>query len=154
MIRYQNVDLFRIHELIDQQDQLIEKIPNDLFHLHSNLKLNTQPNLDLVTAIDVLLTGKYRQLPLILNRMIPSVPDSKDQETALRKLDQMIQLKLFCDDNIPPELIRCMKVSSGLVEFHVPNMFLAHLTLLVGQDSWRIMKLEILVESDSTEYEG
>jgi hypothetical protein len=152
--RFPIVDLAKIHEFIDSQDQMIERIPNELYQLHFELKSNTLPNLDLYTAIDVLLTGKYRQLPLILGNIIPSIPNEEEEDEAYKKLDRMIEMKLYCDDLLPAEFTKGMVVRHGLVEILIVGQFCLHLTLLVGSNSWRIMKLEILVESNSLEYEG
>jgi hypothetical protein len=59
-------NIYKVHHFIDQEDLKIETCANALFQIHNQLKAAPLPNLDLFSAIDVLTTGKYRQLPLVL----------------------------------------------------------------------------------------
>ncbi len=52
--------------MIDAQDRQIEQSANELFNIFNQLKVAQMPPHDLRTAIDVLGTGTYRQLPLSL----------------------------------------------------------------------------------------
>ncbi|KAI8901919.1 mediator complex subunit MED14-domain-containing protein [Globomyces pollinis-pini] len=147
----------KLHSIIDNQDIAIEKCANDLFLFHNQLKSAKLLAPDLFTAIDILTTGNYRQLPTIIKSRYINSPPPNQNETieALTKLENIMRIRLFCTESLPHQLKTGMSIADGCVSFTVPDEFHVSLALLLTDNpTWRIMKLEFLCESEADKKAG
>lgn len=80
-------------------------------------------NFDIPTAIDVLTTGSYQRLPSRIKQAY--VEDDKPTRTeiaaTLEKLDDVIRMRLLCDELVPPAMK--YTVGKGKAKFIVANEF-------------------------------
>ena len=104
------------------------------------------------TAIDVLTTGTYPDLPrAIKDRYVPPEPlEQEEKEKTLARLDQVIKCRLV--SCVLPPRITDFRVNRGIVSFEVKNEFKVDLTVRGdGLDiPWTLLKLSILVEDVTT----
>ncbi|KAJ3259842.1 Mediator of RNA polymerase II transcription subunit 14 [Boothiomyces macroporosus] len=143
--------LSQVHAFLDMQDQLIEKCANDMFLMHNQLKTAKIINLDLFSAIDILTTGKYQQLPLIVkNRyVIENSLSDVDRMQTISRLENIIQMKLLSEQILPLAYKKSMEISEGCVKFTVPHEYSIKLTLILGEvEWWEIVDLKFFVESE------
>ncbi|KAJ3396266.1 Enolase-phosphatase E1 [Lobulomyces angularis] len=148
----------RFHALIDKTDFCFSKSSDILFEISRALKANRDPLYDISTAIDVLTTGKYQRLPLVIKRRLipPRLLSKSEIDFTYKKIEDIIRRRLFCDEVIPIQLRRGIKIGNGCVTFTVENEFKVSLTL-VSLDSnipWIISDLKILVHLEKDIYEN
>ena len=129
-------------QLLDKQDLEIETCANELFNLHLEYKRGALPNLDLQSAIDILTTGKYRQLPLIISNLKLHIDESEQQE-ILKNMTGAIEVQLFCNEKMTPKLRSRISVSDGTIIIDVSRLFRATLSLLLDTRKWRLLNLDI-----------
>ncbi|KAJ3276543.1 Phosphomannomutase [Terramyces sp. JEL0728] len=145
--------LFQVHAFLDSQDQLIEKCANDMFLLHNQLKTAKIINLDLFSAIDILTTGKYQQLPLIVkNRYITENTLSEtERKQSLSRLEKVIQMKILTEQVLPLAYRKSMEISEGCATFTVPNEYSITLTLVLDEvEWWEIVDLKFYIELEDS----
>ncbi|KAL1914764.1 uncharacterized protein VTP21DRAFT_8022 [Calcarisporiella thermophila] len=116
------------------------------------------PNYDIPTAVDVLTTGTYQNMPEIIKATyVPPKPMSDEEvSAALLKLDDAIRIRLLCDETVPLPM-RCYRVENGRATFHIKNEFEVALTLVPIQSGmvqlrWHIVTLNILVKPSGDAY--
>ncbi|KAF9581495.1 mediator complex subunit [Lunasporangiospora selenospora] len=115
-------------------------------------------NYDVPTAIDILTTGSYQRLPLRIKQAYveEEKPNRAEIAATLEKLDDVIRMRLLCDELIPPAMR--YTVGKGKVKFVVPNEFEVSLTIAgPGSPSevpWRIVGLKILVKPVGGSFQG
>jgi hypothetical protein len=56
------------HMFVEQQDASFQQAADSLYQIHREILSYKIPNADILTAIDVLTTGKYQRLPLVVTR--------------------------------------------------------------------------------------
>ena len=130
------------YEFVDKQDFNIETCANELYNLHLEYRKTSLPSLDLQAAIDILTTGKYRQLPLILNNAKVKI-DKEEQSEIIEQLDSNLQVQLFCRESLDSALRSQIEIADGNILVKVEGLYQAKLSLLVGTVSWRLLNLEI-----------
>lgn len=80
-------------------------------------------NYDIPTAIDVLTTGSYQRLPTSIKQTYigEEKPSRAEIAAALEKLDDVIRMRLLCDELVPPGMK--YTVAKGKAKFVVPKEF-------------------------------
>lgn len=80
-------------------------------------------NYDIPTAIDVLTTGSYQRLPTSIKHTYvgEEKPSRAEIATALEKLDDVIRMRLLCDELVPPGMK--YTIAKGKAKFVVPKEF-------------------------------
>eukprot|EP00842_Homolaphlyctis_polyrhiza_P002474 jgi/Hompol1/3227/HPOL_003169-RA len=115
----------KIHAFVDTQDFAFSRAADDLFAIHGQMRLAKVAGYDIRTAVDVLTTGSYQRLPKVLK---VSIFLQKTAETVSR-LEDMMRIKLVCDEVIPAPFRQNMKIareyfeleiSLGYREIHIP----------------------------------
>lgn len=80
-------------------------------------------NFDIPTAIDVLTTGTYQRLPSRIKQVYveEEMPSRTEIAATLEKLDDVIRMRLLCDELVPPAME--YTIGKGKAKFVVPNEF-------------------------------
>lgn len=80
-------------------------------------------NFDIPTAIDVLTTGTYQRLPSRIKQAYveDDKPTRSEIAATLEKLDDVIRMRLLCDELVPPAMK--YTVGKGKAKFVVANEF-------------------------------
>nr|KAJ3418540.1 Mediator of RNA polymerase II transcription subunit 14 [Polyrhizophydium stewartii] len=135
----------KAHAFIDGQDYAFARAADDLFAIHGQMRAAKVSNFDIPTAVDVLTTGAYQRLPKSLKRT-----------ATLEKLEDMIRIRLMCDEVIPGPFRRNMTIENGCVVFTVPGEFTVAMTLVPNAQPhpWRVVDLQILSRSTASGYGG
>ncbi|KAI8804528.1 mediator complex subunit MED14-domain-containing protein [Cladochytrium replicatum] len=142
--------LQNIHAFIESQDAQIAQVADNLFKLHGELKGAREPIYDLLTAIDVLTTGKYQRLPSIIKKsIVPPAPLTQlEKDETLSRLEEVMSARLLCDEVLPSAFRQSLKIEQGKVNFTAEDEFSVALTL-DGKDlslPWKIVDMRILVK--------
>ncbi|KAI8806651.1 mediator complex subunit MED14-domain-containing protein [Cladochytrium replicatum] len=142
--------LQNIHAFIESQDAQIAQVADNLFKLHGELKGAREPTYDVLTAIDVLTTGKYQRLPSIIKKsIVPPAPLTQlEKDETLSRLEEVMSTRLLCDEILPAAFRRSLKIERGRVNFTAEDEFLVSLTLDGNNLSlpWKIVDMRILVK--------
>ncbi|RKO87632.1 mediator complex, subunit Med14, partial [Blyttiomyces helicus] len=138
-----------LHAFLDRQDACFEQAANSLFMMHGDMKRAKVSNFDIPTAIDVLTTGKYQRMPSVIRKsMVPPAPLSPvEVKETLERLDDVIRMRLLCDEVLPLAMRKNMRIDQGCVTFTVKDEFELVLSL-PGSDptaTWRVGDLKFLV---------
>ncbi|KAJ1925572.1 mediator complex subunit, partial [Tieghemiomyces parasiticus] len=108
-------------------------------------------NYDVLTAVDVLGTGSYRRLPVIIREQyLPPDPlTSAEKHAVLAELSDVIRLRLLFRETVPPAMGQ-YRVAAGRVTFRVHGEFTLVLTLvdLEPTTAFHVVELQILVRAD------
>ena len=120
-----------------------------LHHIaHTFLPQARLPAFSVPTAIDVLTTGSFPDLPrAIKDRYVPRDPiTTKEKEATLKRLNQVIKCRLVAADLPPP--INDFKIENGILSFTVNGEFSADLTLRGEGNNipWELLRLKFLVK--------
>ncbi|KAF9431947.1 mediator complex subunit [Entomortierella beljakovae] len=149
----QNIVGFLRHE-----NELFTRAVGGLFETYRLFGRARVRNFDIPTAIDVLTTGTYQRLPSRIKQAYVSddAPARTDMTTTLEKLDDVIRMRLLCDELVPPSMK--YTIGGGKVKFLVENEFEVTLTVS-GPGSpreipWRIVSLKILVKPGGGSFQG
>ncbi|OAQ23714.1 MED14-domain-containing protein [Linnemannia elongata AG-77] len=149
----QNIVGFLQHE-----NELFTRAVGGLFETYKMFGRARVRNFDIPTAIDVLTTGSYQRLPSRIKQAY--VEDDKPTRTeiaaTLEKLDDVIRMRLLCDELVPPAMK--YTVGKGKAKFIVANEFEVTLTVS-GPGSpkdvpWRIVGLKILAKPVGGSFQG
>ncbi|KAG0245694.1 mediator complex subunit [Mortierella sp. GBA43] len=149
----QNIVGFLRHE-----NELFSRAVGGLFETYRMFGRARVRNFDIPTAIDVLTTGTYQRLPSSIKQTY--VEDDKPSRTeiaaTLDKLDDVIRMRLLCDELVPPAME--YTIGKGKAKFVVPNEFEVTLTVsgpgLPKDVPWRIVGLRILVKPVGGSFQG
>ncbi|KAJ3284074.1 Mediator of RNA polymerase II transcription subunit 14 [Borealophlyctis nickersoniae] len=146
-----------IHHALDAQDAHYRAAAHEMALLDADAKRLKQNSLDIPTAISVLTTGRL-PLPTIIRKKGVTEPEPLPQaevEKTLKTLEDVIRLRLLCDDVVPVPFRKHMTIAKGCVTFRVEDEFQITLTLpgKRKEDCWQIVDLKILVRCASG-YEG
>lgn len=142
-----------IVDFMDSQSAVFTDTADRLYSLaHIFLGHARLPTFAVPTAIDVLTTGSYPDLPrAIKDRYVPQEPLSEENKTeTLERLNQVIKCRLVqCE---LPARITDFQIKKGIVSFEVPKEFKVDLTIRGdGADTpWTLLKIEIFVEDSSS----
>ncbi|KAF9207387.1 mediator complex subunit [Haplosporangium sp. Z 27] len=149
----QNIVGFLRHE-----NELFTRAVGGLFETYRMFGRARVRNFDIPTAIDVLTTGTYQRLPSRIKQVYVSdeLPSRTEMSATLEKLDDVIRMRLLCDELVPPAMK--YSVGKGKVKFLVENEFEATLTVS-GPGSpkdipWRIVGLKILIKPVGGSFQG
>ncbi|KAF9095809.1 mediator complex subunit [Mortierella sp. AM989] len=141
-----------------QENELFTRAVGGLFETYRMFGRARVRNFDIPTAIDVLTTGTYQRLPSRIKQVYVSdeIPNRAEMTATLEKLDDVIRMRLLCDELVPP----AMKyyIGKGKVKFVVDKEFEVTLTVS-GPGSpkdipWRIVGLKILVKPVGGSFQG
>ncbi|KAF9096039.1 mediator complex subunit [Mortierella sp. AD031] len=149
----QNIVGFLQHE-----NELFTRAVGGLFETYKMFGRARVRNFDIPTAIDVLTTGTYQRLPSRIKQTYveDDKPTRAEVAATLEKLDDVIRMRLLCDELVPPAMK--YTVGKGKVKFTVANEF--EVTLTVSgpgspEDvSWRIVSLKILAKPVGGSFQG
>ncbi|KAF9350006.1 mediator complex subunit [Mortierella sp. NVP85] len=136
---------------------IIHRMTNEAFADLSNLS-DVVRNFDIPTAIDVLTTGTYQRLPSRIKQVYveEEKPSRTEMAATLEKLDDVIRMRLLCDELVPPAME--YTIGKGKAKFVVPNEFEVTLTVagpgLPKDVPWRIVGLKILVKPVGGSFQG
>ncbi|OAJ37464.1 hypothetical protein BDEG_21480 [Batrachochytrium dendrobatidis JEL423] len=148
----------RVHAFIDHQDGAFSRTADDLFAIHSQMRVAKIANYDIQTAVDVLTTGTYQRLPKSLKaQLVSEEPLTADEVSRTKeRLNDLIRMRLTCEEVVPAALRHNMKIENGYVLFKVPGEFSVTLTMSPGnsEQPWTLVDLQILAKSTSTGYGG
>jgi hypothetical protein len=110
----------------------IEECANALYATHNMLQ-NAPMSIDLKTAIDVLYTGKYRQLPFS-----SSNTNNRSDTEVIQRLEEIMRVELLVNERIHNNF----EIDDGKVVISTPK-FTATLSLLIGAEynTWRLLGL-------------
>ncbi|PRP87333.1 hypothetical protein PROFUN_01595 [Planoprotostelium fungivorum] len=142
-------DILRV---IEAQDSLLRNAADSLYNLHSEVSERSAPIYDLTNAVDVLTTGAYKRLPLVIHKTIESptitTPRDDEKKRVIDRLSRIIHLKLF-SASIPSQFTEAY-VLNGHAVCGVSREFRAHITLKGDTETepWVISHLDIFVRSD------
>ncbi|KAF9902525.1 mediator complex subunit [Linnemannia zychae] len=149
----QNIVGFLQHE-----NELFTRAVGGLFETYKMFGRARVRNFDIPTAIDVLTTGSYQRLPSRIKQAYveDDKPTSTEIAATLEKLDDVIRMRLLCDELVPPAMK--YTVGKGKVKFVVANEFEVTLTVS-GPGSpkdvpWRIVSLKILAKPVGGSFQG
>ncbi|KAI9203200.1 uncharacterized protein BJ171DRAFT_154711 [Polychytrium aggregatum] len=107
--------------------------------------IDRERNYDVMTAIDILGSGKYERLPTMVR--------SEMVETKER-LEDVIRMRLLCDEIVPLPMRRNVTVENGSVTIRVKDEFEIRMTLPGSTPDcvWKLDDLKILVASAPSKY--
>ncbi|KAI1318365.1 mediator complex subunit [Mortierella claussenii] len=149
----QNIVGFLRHE-----NELFTRAVSGLFETYRMFGRARVRNFDIPTAIDVLTTGTYQRMPSRIKQVYVAdeVPSRIEMAATLEKLDDVIRMRLLCDELVPPPMK--YTIGKGKVRFLVANEFEVTLTIS-GPGSprdvpWRIVSLKILVKPVGGSFQG
>ncbi|KAF9427883.1 mediator complex subunit [Podila epigama] len=149
----QNIIGFLQHE-----NELFSRAVGGLFETYRTFARARVRNYDIPTAIDVLTTGTYQRLPSRIKQTYvdEEKPTRAEIASTLEKLDDVIRMRLLCDELVPPGMK--YTVAKGKAKFVVPNEFEVTLTIS-GPGSpeeipWRIVGLRLLVKPVGGAFQG
>ncbi|KAG0338890.1 mediator complex subunit [Podila humilis] len=149
----QNIIGFLQHE-----NELYTRAVNGLFETYKTFGRARVRNYDIPTAIDVLTTGTYQRMPTIIKQKFigKELPTNAEMAATLEKLDDVIRMRLLCDELVPPGMK--YTVAKGKAKFLVPNEFEATLTIsgpgTPEEVPWHIIGLKILVKPVGGSFQG
>ncbi|KAF9188419.1 mediator complex subunit, partial [Haplosporangium sp. Z 11] len=143
---------------LQNENQLFTRAIGGLFETYSMFGRARVRNFDIPTAIDVLTTGTYQRLPSRIKQAYieEKKPTRTEIATTLEKLDDVIRMRLLCDELVPPPMK--YTIGKGKAKFVVANEFEVTLTI-AGPGSpkdipWRIVSLKILVKPVGGSFQG
>ncbi|KAI9233711.1 MAG: mediator complex subunit MED14-domain-containing protein [Podila humilis] len=149
----QNIIGFLQHE-----NELFARAVGGLFETYKTFGRARVRNYDIPTAIDVLTTGSYQRLPTTIKQTYvgEEKPTRTEIAAALEKLDDVIRMRLLCDELVPPGMK--YTIAKGKAKFVVPKEFEVTLTI-PGPGSpedipWRIVGLKLLVKPVGGSFQG
>ncbi|KAG0317244.1 mediator complex subunit [Dissophora globulifera] len=149
----QNIVGFLRHE-----NELFTRAVGGLFETYRLFGRARVRNFDIPTAIDVLTTGTYQRMPSRIKQVYVEEerPSGTDMAATLEKLDDVIRMRLLCDELVPPPMK--YTIGKGKAKFVVPNEFEVTLTVS-GPGSpqeipWRIVGINILVKPVGGSFQG
>ncbi|KAF9920382.1 mediator complex subunit, partial [Linnemannia zychae] len=149
----QNIVGFLQHE-----NELFTRAVGGLFETYKMFGRARVRNFDIPTAIDVLTTGSYQRLPSRIKQAYveDDKPTKAEIAVTLEKLDDVIRMRLLCDELVPPAMK--YTVGKGKVKFVVANEFEVSLTVS-GPGSpkdvpWRIVGLKMLTKPIGGSFQG
>ncbi|KAI8910082.1 mediator complex subunit MED14-domain-containing protein [Entophlyctis helioformis] len=137
----------KAHAFVEGQDFAFARAADDLFAIHNQMRAAKVANFDIRTAVDVLTTGRYQRLPSSIKKRRPS---------TVTKLQDMIRMRLMCDEVIPIPFRQNMQIDKGCVTFTVQGEFTVSLTIVpnVQPHPWRVVDVQVLSRSIPTGYGG
>ncbi|CAG8717160.1 13333_t:CDS:2, partial [Cetraspora pellucida] len=137
------------HEAVQNQQRKINIVEQSLGE-HANFMPTTSVrSLDILTAIDVLTTGKYQRFPRAIEEFLASKPlTDSEVKKALEELNSVIELRMLTEEVVPPAM-RKYHVDNGRITFFVEKEFEVVLTLIDQKPDfpWHIMDLKFLIQS-------
>ncbi|KAG0087513.1 mediator complex subunit [Podila epicladia] len=124
----QNIIGFLQHE-----NELFARAVGGLFETYKTFGRARVRNYDIPTAIDVLTTGSYQRLPTSVKHTYvgEEKPSRAEIAAALEKLDDVIRMRLLCDELVPPGMK--YTIAKGKAKFVVPKEFEA---IALIQSGW------------------
>ncbi|KAI8922807.1 mediator complex subunit MED14-domain-containing protein [Entophlyctis helioformis] len=148
----------KAHAFVEGQDFAFARAADDLFAIHNQMRAAKVANFDIRTAVDVLTTGRYQRLPSsIKTHLIPSDQLSPEETAStVTKLQDMIRMRLMCDEVIPLPFRQNMQIDKGCVTFTVQGEFSVSLTIVpnLQPHPWRVVDVQVLSRSIPTGYGG
>ncbi|KAF8924865.1 mediator complex subunit [Dissophora ornata] len=149
----QNIVGFLRHE-----NELFTRAVGGLFETYRMFGRARVRNFDIPTAIDVLTTGTYQRMPSRIKQVYveEEKPSRTDMAATLERLDDVIRMRLLCDELVPPAMK--YTIGKGKAKFVVANEFEVTLTVSgAGPPKdipWRIVGLKILVKPVGGSFQG
>ncbi|KAF9160439.1 mediator complex subunit [Actinomortierella ambigua] len=143
---------------LQQENEHFTKAVGGIFETYKTFGQARVRNYDIPTAVDVLTTGTYQRLPSIIKSQLvpPETPSSQETATTLEKLDDVMRMRLLCEELVPPGMM--YTVANGKAKFRVENEFEVSLTVQgpgsPQQVPWHIVSLKILVKPVGGSFRG
>ena len=110
--------IFLVQSLISfltQQDECFEGVANAFYQLKQETRYLMERLYDIPSAIHILTTGNYGQLPASLKSILPSPSLTEDEKAkTVTALERVIRLRLLKDEVLPLEMRHDMEISRCL----------------------------------------
>ncbi|CAG8539025.1 4328_t:CDS:10, partial [Dentiscutata heterogama] len=137
------------HQAVQNQQRKINIVEQNL-EIHANFMPSTSVRSpDIITAIDVLTTGRYQRFPKAIEEYLAPKPLADNEvKKALEELNSVIELRMLTEEVVPPAM-RKYHVDNGRITFFVEKEFKVVLTLLDQKPNfpWHIVDLKFLIQS-------
>ncbi|KAG0196968.1 mediator complex subunit [Mortierella sp. GBA30] len=143
---------------LQNENMLMQRAVGGLFETYTMFSRARVRNFDIPTAIDVLTTGTYQRLPSSIKQAYiqDDKPTGMEIAATLEKLDDVIRMRLLCDELVPPAMK--YTIGKGKAKFLVPNEFEVILTVsgpgAPQEVPWRIVGLNVLVKPVGGSFQG
>ncbi|KAF9950506.1 mediator complex subunit, partial [Mortierella alpina] len=143
---------------LQNENMLMQRAVGGLFETYNTFGRARVRNFDIPTAIDVLTTGTYQRLPSRIKQAYiqDDKPTSTEIAMTLEKLDDVIRMRMLCDELVPPAMK--YTIGKGKARFLVANEFEVTLTVsgpgTPQEIPWRIVGLKILVKPVGGSFQG
>ncbi|KAJ3101989.1 mediator complex subunit [Phlyctochytrium planicorne] len=142
-----------LHAFLDSQDGAFIHVADGLARIHGEMKNARDQSYDIVTAIDVLNTGRYLRLPTIIKKtLIGDAPLTKPEIIrTVQFIHQALAFRVMFHEVLPLPF----RQKNGAIHFRVDNEFEISLTLggTLEEFCWTIISLNIFVKSGMPEFE-
>ncbi|KAJ3216033.1 hypothetical protein HDU67_009993 [Dinochytrium kinnereticum] len=139
------------------QDACFVLVADGLARIHAEMKGARDQSYDIVTAIDVLTTGRYRRLPSIIKKELvgPLPLTKKDIMGTVKFIEQSLAMRVLFHEVVPLAFRESMTIENGCVLFRVKDEFEISLTVGGTEDEfiWEVNSLDILVRSGVSEFD-
>ncbi|CAG8528380.1 8866_t:CDS:10 [Gigaspora margarita] len=137
------------HQAVQNQQRKINIVEQSL-ETHANFMPSTSVRSpDIITAIDVLTTGRYQRFPKAIEEYFAPKPLTDNEvKKALEELNSVIELRMLTEEVVPPAMRKYL-VDNGRITFSVEKEFEVVLTLLDQKPNfpWHIVDLKFLIQS-------
>ncbi|CAG8545119.1 23490_t:CDS:10 [Gigaspora rosea] len=137
------------HQAVQNQQRKINIVEQSL-EAHANFMPSTSVRSpDIITAIDVLTTGRYQRFPKAIEEYFAPKPLTDNEvKKALEELNSVIELRMLTEEVVPPAMRKYL-VNNGRITFSAEKEFEVVLTLLDQKPNfpWHIVDLKFLIQS-------
>ncbi|TPX44578.1 hypothetical protein SeMB42_g03549 [Synchytrium endobioticum] len=145
-------------QFVQENDACFALAADQLFYFRPGILAQTRAHAyDVHTAVDVLTSGEYKRLPSAIKSIIPSPPLSQSEvRETLEQLEDVIRMRLLCDEVVPVPMRAMTKIDKGSVTFRVKGEFELTLTLPGSEQHapWRLLELKFLAQAVQDTYEN
>ncbi|KAI8087237.1 mediator complex subunit MED14-domain-containing protein [Thamnidium elegans] len=133
------------------QNKIFQDTVDYLHKIQSGLPAARLRNFDIPTAVDVLTTGTYQQMPTKIKDMLTPTPlTDKEVLEIFRDMNDVIRMRMITTEVLPSPM-QNYKIENGRIYFTIQNEFEVALTLMGHSNDrrWWIVSLDMFIEATS-----
>ncbi|KAJ3330491.1 Mediator of RNA polymerase II transcription subunit 14 [Blyttiomyces sp. JEL0837] len=151
-------DVQNIMAVLDGQDSCFSVAADALVNIHNEMKGARDPNYDMLTAAEILVSENYARLPTIIKKStIPPPPLTPVEiDDTLSRVESIMRIRLLVDEVVPAPFRKSMVFEKGCVTFRVDSEFEVTLSLDGNFPNlpWKVVEVKLLVKANNPEYEA
>jgi len=134
-----------------KQDALLRGAADQLVASQGTLLLSRRPQFDVPTAVQVLATGSFQQMPKILEQTYKGEPplSAAQEASLLENVDRFVRMQVSAASVPVPMALR--GIDNGVATFRVEGEFEATVGIVATSPTrmeWRVRSVRLLLASD------